>query len=78
MEGEFSTLFFDAAKIVLAAPASGAICERIFTRTKHIGTTDRMVRLLDELFEMLIMAQYNVARHGGVEAIEVSMFSYIF
>ena len=37
------------------------------------GTNDRMARLLDETFEMLVMAQYSVARHGGVEAIEVSV-----
>ena len=60
------------AKIVLATPASEAICERLFKRAKHIGTTDRMARLLDETFEMLVMAQYNIVRHGGVEAIEVS------
>ncbi len=62
-----------AAKMVLATPASEAICERLFKRAKHIGTTDRMARMLDESFEMLVMAQYNIARHGGVEAIEVSM-----
>ncbi len=79
---EFSTLSFDttklidkAAKIVLATPASEAICERLFKQTKHIGTTDRMARLLDETFEMLVMAQYNIAQHGGVEAMEVSIFS---
>ena len=37
----------------------------------HIGTIDRMVRLLDETFKTLIMAQYIIVRHGGVEAIEV-------
>jgi hypothetical protein len=63
------------AKIVLATPASEPICERLFKRAKHIGTTDRMARLLDETFEMLVMAQYNIARHGGVEAIEVSKCS---
>ena len=26
-------------------------------------------------FEMLVMAQYDIARHGGVEGIEVSMIS---
>ncbi len=51
--------------------AAAAICERLFKRAKHIGTTDRMARLLEETFEMLIMAQYNIVRHGGVEAIEV-------
>ena len=60
------------AKIVLATPSSEAICERFFKRAKHIGTTDRMARLLDETFKMLVMAQYNIVRHGGVEAIEVS------
>ncbi len=63
-----------AAKIVSATPASNAICERLFKRAKHIGTTDRMARLLDETFEILVMAQYNIARHGGVETIEVSIF----
>jgi hypothetical protein len=47
-------------------------------RAKHIGTADRMALLLDESFEMLVTAQYNIARHGGVEAIEVSMFSINF
>ena len=32
-----------------------------------------MARLLDDTFEMLVMAQYNIARHGGVETIEVSI-----
>ena len=59
------------AKIVLATPASEAICERLFKRAKHIGTTDRMARLLDETFKMLIVAQYNIVRHGGIEAIDV-------
>jgi hypothetical protein len=68
-------LIAQAAKVVLATPASEAICERLFKRAKHIGTTDRMARLLDETFEMLAMAQYNIARHGGVQAIKVSMFS---
>ena len=63
------------AKIVLATPASEAICERLFKRAKHIGTTDRMARLLDETFEMLFMSQYNAVRHGGVDAIEVSIRS---
>jgi hypothetical protein len=31
-----------------------------------------MARLLDETFEMLVVAQH-IARHGGVEAIEVSI-----
>ena len=66
-------LIAKAAKIILATPASEAICERLFKRAKHIGTTDRMARMLDESFDMLVMAQYNIARHGGVEAIEVSM-----
>ena len=34
-----------------------------------------MARLLDEKFEMLVMAQYNIARHGRVETLEVSMFA---
>ena len=46
-------------------------CVRLFKWAKHIGTTDRMARLLDETFEMLIVAQYNIVRHGGVEAIDV-------
>ena len=62
-----------AAKIVLATPASEAICERLFKRAKHIGTTDRMARLRDE---MLVMAQHNIARHGGVETMEVSIFLF--
>ena len=66
-------LIAKAAQIVLAT-ASEAICERLFKRAKHIGTTDRMARLMDETFERLVMAQYNIARHGGVEAIEVSIF----
>ena len=56
-----------AAKVVLATPASEAICERLFQRAKHIGTTDRMARLRDDTFEMLVMAQYNIAQHGDVE-----------
>jgi hypothetical protein len=44
-------------------------------RAKHIGTTDRMARLLDETFEKLVMARYKIVRHGGVEAIEVSKLS---
>ncbi len=67
-------LIAKAAKIVLATPASEAICERLFKRAKHIGTTDRMARLLDDTFEMLVMAQYNISRHGGVETIEVNRF----
>jgi hypothetical protein len=39
------------------AAASEAICERLSQRTKHIGTTDRMARLLDDTFETLVMAQ---------------------
>ena len=65
-------LIAQAAKIVLAAPVSEAICERLFKRAK--GTTDKMARLLDDTFEMLVMAQYNISRHGGVETIEVSRF----
>ena len=63
-----------AAKIVFATPASEAGCERLFKQAKHIGTTDRMARLRDDTFEMLVMAQYNIARHGGVETMEVSIF----
>jgi hypothetical protein len=67
----------------LAAPASEAICRRVFDSewAKHIGTSDRvmMARLFDEeTFEMLVLTQYNLARHGGVEAIEVSMISFSF
>ena len=36
-----------------------------------------MARLLDNTFEMLVMAQYNIARHGGVVTIEVSIISAI-
>ncbi len=68
-------LIAKAAKIVLATPALEAICERLFKRAKHIGTTDRMARLLYETFDMLVMAQYNIARHGGVDSMVVSMFS---
>ena len=68
-------LIAKAAKIVLATPPSEAICKRLFKRAKHIGTTDRMAQLHDETFEMLVMAQYNIARHGGVEAIEVKIAS---
>ncbi len=68
-----SPLIAKVAKIVLATPASETICERLFKRAKHIGTTDRMARLLDEKFEMLVMAHYNIVRHGGVEAFEVSI-----
>ena len=50
------------AEIVLATPASEAICGRLFKRAEHIGITDRMARLLDETFEMLVMAQYNIVR----------------
>ena len=48
-----------AAKVVLATPASEAICERLFKQAKNIGTTDRMAQLRDDTFEMLVMAQYN-------------------
>ena len=63
-----------AKVVVLATPASEAICERLFKRAKHIGTPDRMARLRDDTFEMLVMAQYCVARHGGVDTMEVSIF----
>ena len=66
-------LIAKSAKIVLACPAWKAICERVFKWAKHIGTSDRMARLLDETFKMLVIAQYNTARRGGVEAIKVSM-----
>jgi hypothetical protein len=62
-------LIAKAAKIVLATPASEAICERLFKK----GQTDRMARLLDETFEMLVMAQYDISRNGGVETIRVTM-----
>jgi hypothetical protein len=71
-------LIAKAAKNVLATPASEAICEHPFKRAKHSGTIDRMARLRYETFEMLVMAQNNLARHGGVEAIEVSMISMSF
>ncbi len=41
-------LIAKAAKIVLATPASEAICGSLFKRAKHIGTTDRMARHRDE------------------------------
>jgi hypothetical protein len=59
---------------VFASPASKAIRERLFERAKHIGRADGMARLMDGTFEMRVMAQYNIARHGGMEAIEVSTF----
>ena len=70
-------LIAKAAKLVLA---SDAICERVFERAKHIGTTDlvMMARLFDETFAMLALTQYNLERHGGVESIEVSMISFSF
>ena len=34
-------LIAKVAQIVLATPVSGAICERLFKRAKHIRTTDR-------------------------------------
>ena len=37
----------------------------------------KMARLMDETFEMPVTVQYNIARHGGVEAIEVSIFCII-
>ena len=33
-----------------------------------------MARLRDDTFEMLVMAQYYVARHEGVDTMEVSIF----
>jgi hypothetical protein len=72
--GSSFPLIAKAAKIVLATPASEAICERLFKRVNHIGTTDRMARPHDDMFEMLVMAQYNISRHGGVEAMEVNIF----
>ncbi len=73
-------LIAKAANIVLATPASEAICLRLFKRAKHIGTTDQIARPRDETFEMLVIAQYNLARHGtgGLEAIEVSMIIMSF
>ena len=68
-------LIAKAAKIILATPVSEAICKRLFKRAMHIGTTDQLARLLDASFEMLIMAKYNIARDGGVEATEMSMYS---
>ncbi len=44
-------LIAKAAKIVLATPASEAICERLFKRAKYIGTIDRMARFLDDTVE---------------------------
>ena len=54
-------LIAKVANIVLATPASEAICERLFKRAKHIGTTDRMTSLLDETFE-----SFRDACHGPV------------
>ena len=51
-----------------------ATCERLFKKANHIGTLDRMARIPDDVFEMLVMAQYNTSQHGGVETIEVSRF----
>ena len=58
-------LIAKVAQIVLATPASEAICERLFERAKHMGTTDRMARFLDETIEMPVIqvAQHNIARH---------------
>ena len=48
-------LIVKAANIVLATPASEAICKWFFKQAKHIGTTDRMTQLHIETFEMLVM-----------------------
>ena len=67
-----------SSRMAFLAPASEAICERLFKQAKHIGTINRKARLRDETFEILVMAQYNLARHGGLEATEVSMISISF
>jgi hypothetical protein len=41
-----------------------AICERFFKWAKRIGTAHQMARLLDETFEMLVMAQYKKIQFG--------------
>ncbi len=38
---------------------------------QHREISDRMVWLIDDTFEMMVMAEYNTARHGVVEAIEI-------
>jgi hypothetical protein len=68
-------LIVKAADIFLATPASEAIYERLFKRAKHTAINNRMARLCNEPFEILVIAQYNLARHGGLEAIEMSMIS---
>ena len=45
-------LIAKVAQIILVTPASEAICKRLFKRAKHIGTTNRIARLLDETFEI--------------------------
>jgi hypothetical protein len=75
VEGEFSKLSIDhrIAKfdhIVSAISASEAFCESLFKRAEHIATTDPMARPTNATFGMLVMAQYNIAKHGGKEVID--------
>ena len=51
------------------------ICNCLFKQGKHIGTKNQMAQLLDETFKMVVMAQYNIVLHVGVEAIEVRVSS---
>ena len=46
----------------------------VFSSESNTGRTDRMSLLLDDTFEMLVMAQYDKPLHG-VETIDVSIFS---
>jgi hypothetical protein len=75
VEGEFNKISIDhriakVAQIVFAIPASEAICERLFKRAEHIATTDPMARPTNATFGMLVMARYNIAKHGGKEVID--------
>ncbi len=56
-------LIAKTAKIVLATLVSEAICQRLFKLAKHIGTTDRMERLLDNLFKV-IRSWHNIKKQG--------------
>jgi hypothetical protein len=46
----------------------------VFSSESNTGRTDRMALLLDDTFEMLVMAQNDKPLHG-VETIDVSIFS---
>jgi hypothetical protein len=72
VEDDCSPLSFESGQDRFSYPSVRGYLLASLMRAKHIGTTDRMALLLDETFEMLVMAQYNIVRHGGVDAIEVS------